>query len=79
MVRHVFADGWLSQQRVLEMALFGLSGAIGAAVTYLSVLAFIVLFGMHLHGAKIAAVAIRFVIVFIFRRLVVFRNTMMYP
>ena len=73
MVRHVFAPGWLSRRRLLEMALFGLSGAIGAAVTYLTVLSFIALAGKHLHAAKITAIGISFLVVFLIRRLLVFR------
>lgn len=69
----VFARRWLSGRRGLEAALFGLSGLIGLVLTYVTATLVHDLAGGSLHAAKLAAVAVSFVTVYLFRKFVVFR------
>ena len=71
--RTIFVDGWLRDKKQYEILLFGLSGLLGIALTYSSVLLFVSIFGEYIHGAKLVAVGISFFGVYLFRRCVVFR------
>lgn len=69
----VFSDGWLRERRTYEVLLFAVSGAIGIALTYISVWLYVLVLGESIHGAKLFAIAISFVSVYLFRKLFVFR------
>ena len=72
--RGVFANGWLREKRRYEVLLFALSGLLGIGLTYLAVFLFVSIFGESIHGAKLVAVGISFVGVYLFRKAIVFRN-----
>ena len=55
-----------------EMLLFGASGLLGVALTYFTVSILSGFAGANLHVAKLAAVAVSFVAVYLFRKYVVF-------
>lgn len=71
----VFSDGWLKERRTHEMLLFALSGVFGITLTYGSVALYVIAVGESIHGAKLFAVAVSFVCVYLFRKLFVFRST----
>jgi len=70
----VFTRRWLSGRRGIEAGLFAVSGLIGLVLTYVTATLFDRLAGGNLHEAKMAAVAVSFVSVYLFRKLVVFRQ-----
>ena len=70
----VFEDGWLKERRISEAILFAVSGALGIALTYGSVVLYISMLGKSIHGAKIFAIVISFVCVYLFRKWIVFRS-----
>lgn len=71
----VFKNGWLEHNANLELALFVLSGGLGIAITYAVVYFYLMLVGQSAHLSKLLAVALSFICVFLFRKLVVFRIT----
>ena len=69
----VFKDGWLKNRKHFEIALFIASGGLGIIVTYASVSLYTETISSNLHSSKLAAVGVSFLIVYLFRRYVVFR------
>lgn len=72
LTRSVFIRGRLSGRKGFEMSLFALSGIIGLILTYATVSLLHSFAGADMHGAKLAAIGISFVAVYLFRKLVVF-------
>lgn len=72
LTRSVFVQRRLSSRRGFEMSLFALSGIIGLILTYSTVSLLHSFAGADMHGAKLAAIGISFVVVYLFRRIVVF-------
>lgn len=70
----VFKDGWLKDRKRIEVALFLLSGLLGIVLTYITVKVTILLFGERINLAKISAVGVSFIGVYITRKYVVFRK-----
>lgn len=68
----VFQDGWLSAHKWWEFFLFGLSGFLGLALTYMTVRTYLLLIGEQLLPAKVAAVTVSFFGVYLFRKYIVF-------
>jgi len=73
LVRRVFPQGWLSDRKHFEMALFALSGVLGLALTYGAVALFVALAGEHVVAAKLTAVVVSFFGIYLFRKKLVFR------
>ena len=71
----VFARRSTSRGRSAEAGLFVLSGLLGLALTYITAALASRVLGGTLHDAKLCAVAVSFVSVYLFRKLVVFRGT----
>lgn len=71
--RGVFARRWLAGRRGLEALLFALSGLLGLALTYVTA-SLVDRWGGSLHAAKLSAVAVSFITVFLVRRFIVFRR-----
>lgn len=69
----VFSNGWLRDRKHFEVALYALSGLLGVALTYGTVNLFIVQFGRYPNLAKLSAIIVSFLGVFIFRRNIVFK------
>lgn len=69
----VFAHRSGARRRSAEAGLFLLSGLLGIALTYVTA-SLVSGLGGSLHEAKLAAVAISFVTVYLFRKFVVFGN-----
>jgi putative flippase GtrA len=76
--KRVFSNGWLSARRTYEVLLFALSGVLGIALTYVSVKFYVLAFGENIHGAKILAVGVSFVVTYLFRKLFVFKPAKKY-
>lgn len=74
MSEHLFRDGWLSGHRTKEAALFALSGLIGVILSYAITEAYITFIRNNVHYAKLLATLICFIVVYAFRKLVVFRR-----
>lgn len=72
LTRRVFTRRRLAGRRAVEVGLFGLSGLVGLVITYVTVSVLHAAAGADLHGAKLAAVGLSFVAVYLFRKLVVF-------
>lgn len=72
LTRSVFARRKLADRRAVEVGLFCLSGLVGLVITYVTVSVLHDAAGADLHGAKLAAVGLSFVVVYLFRKLVVF-------
>jgi putative flippase GtrA len=70
----IFKDGWLKDKRIYEALLFGLSGLLGAITTYLVVLLYGQFFQEKSHIAKIAAIGISFITVYLFRKKIIFKS-----
>ena len=70
----VFKNGWLENQKKIEFLLFVLSGVLGMVLTYGTVRCVIDVTGDCVNLAKFFAVMVSFVGVYLFRKLVVFRN-----
>lgn len=70
----VFSDGWLKERRAKEILLFALSGMLGIVLTYVSVAIYVSTIGESAHGAKLFSVILSFVVVYLFRKLIVFRK-----
>lgn len=70
----VFKNGWLHERRKVEALLFIFSGFIGIATTYITVKTIIFIFGERVIMAKIVAVAISFIVVYIARKIFVFKK-----
>ena len=70
----VFKNGWLKDQRLYEALLFATSGLLGVASTYLTVLLYVMTFGAQVNGSKMVAITISFISVYLFRKLVVFKQ-----
>lgn len=70
----VFPGRWLSGRRGSEAVLFALSGLLGLVLTYFTATLVARLSGGGLHVAKLAAVAVSFLSVFLFRKLVIYRG-----
>jgi len=72
LTRRVFTRRRLADRRAMEIGLFCVSGLVGLVITYVTVSVLHNAAGADLHGAKLAAVGLSFVTVYLFRRLVVF-------
>lgn len=70
----LFKDGWLSGHRAKEAGLFALSGLIGIALSYVVAEAYNTFVQNNIYYAKLSATLICFVIVYAFRKCVVFRR-----
>lgn len=73
--KRVFRGGWLRNKQRLEILLFALSGGLGIFVTYAVVAIYLLLLGEDVHSSKITAVVFSFVIVYFFRKMIVFRKS----
>ena len=71
--RFVFPRGWLHKRQAAEFGLFVLTGLGGAAVTSGVVWAISRLFEAGVHWPKIGAIIVSFLLVYIVRKLIVFR------
>jgi putative flippase GtrA len=69
----IFRNGWLRHRRLFELLLFGTSGMLGVVVTFVVSSVVLGLLGERVHLTKLAAVAVSFLTVYAYRRLVVFR------
>lgn len=72
LTRAVFLQRRHASRPAIEMLLFFVSGILGVTLTYLTVSALSRLAGADLHTAKLAAVGVSFVTVYLFRKTVVF-------
>lgn len=70
----VFKDGWMKDQKRIEAFMFLLSGLLGIALTYLTVKVVTLLLGDRINLAKICAVGVSFIGVYIARKNFVFRK-----
>ena len=70
----IFKDGWLKHQKVYEMLLFLSSGLLGTVITYGTVKLYVLVVGQHVNQAKLAAIAISFFSVYLYRKYLVFRR-----
>lgn len=70
----VFSNGWLKEKKILEGVLFAISGVLGVALTYFTVLTITLLVGNRANLAKFVAVVISFIGVYLFRKLYVFKK-----
>lgn len=70
----VFKDGWLNKSKKLEFLLFVVSGLWGILLTYATVWTVILMVGERINMAKLSAVVVSFVGVYIFRKLIVFKS-----
>ena len=73
MSARLFRGGWLAGRKPAEAALFAVSGLIGVMLSFAITEAYVRLIADNLHAAKIAATLVSFVVVYAFRRYVVFR------
>ena len=73
MSARLFRGGWLAGRRPAEAALFAVSGLIGVMLSYGVTEAYVGLVANNLHAAKIAATLVSFIVVYAFRKYVVFR------
>jgi len=71
---NVFKDGWLKDQKRIEIILFLFSGLLGIILTYITVKVVVLLFGERMNLAKINAVGISFIGVYIARKYFIFRK-----
>lgn len=69
----IFKYGWLRDRKIFEMMLFGLSGLLGLIITYISVKAYVSLFGQNVNQAKLVAIGFSFISVYLFRKFFVFK------
>jgi UDP-glucose-4-epimerase GalE len=74
LVTHVFYDGWLKQKKHYEVFLFVITGAVGVACTYTTVLSYSFFLAEKSHFAKIMAIAVSFIVVYLLRKYLVFRR-----
>lgn len=74
LVRYVFFSRWLSRDRRKEFVLFVASGFIGLATTYYTVNACVEDAGFDPVNSKNIAVIISFLVVYAFRKTIVFRR-----
>lgn len=72
LTRAVFLQRRHARRPGYEMLLFFLSGLLGVTFTYVTVSLLSSLAGADLHTAKLAAVGVSFISVYLFRKLVVF-------
>ena len=70
----IFKDGWLKHQKLYEMMLFLSSGLLGTVITYGTVKLYVLVVGPHVNQAKLAAIAISFFSVYLYRKYLVFRR-----
>ncbi len=70
----VFKDGWMRDQKRIEVFMFLISGLLGIALTYFTVKLVTLLFGERINLAKICAVGVSFIGVYIVRKNFVFRK-----
>ncbi len=74
MTRNVFKDGWLQDKKHIEFLMFLISGGLGMLLTYGVVWLVVENIGDSPLIAKTLAVAVSFAGVYLFRKLVIFRN-----
>ena len=72
MTQRVFKKSWLKKN--VEVLLFALSGFFGVLTTYLTVYSYNLFFGEHVHLAKLSAVIISFISVYLIRRYIIFKE-----
>ena len=72
--KKVFNNGRLKKRRRTEFTLFLVSGLLGVGITYSTSALVVALLGNHLNAAKLTAVAVSFIVVYVFRKCVVFSN-----
>lgn len=70
----VFQNGWLKNKKHIEAFLFLLSGLLGIILTYSAVKVVLLFFGERIILAKLIAVVVSFIGVYIFRKFYVFKN-----
>lgn len=71
--RGVFSTRWLAGRRGIEITLFVISGLLGLALTFITAITFERFVSTNVHAAKIAAIIVSFVSVYLFRKFLVFR------
>ena len=69
----IFTNGWLKTRKVYEALLFLSSGLLGSLTTYATVKLYVLVVGQQMNAAKLAAVAVSFFSVYLYRKYVVFR------
>ena len=69
----VFKKGWLKNRKCIEAFLFFISGLLGIALTYISVNIVTFIFGERINVAKISAVIVSFIGVYLFRKIIIFK------
>jgi putative flippase GtrA len=72
--RKVFKNGWLKERRNTEFALFLVSVALGIGLTYTASAIVVMLLGNMINVAKLTAVVVSFIGVYMFRKHVVFQE-----
>ncbi len=70
----VMNDGWLKERKKVEFILFALSGLLGIGLTYIAIKLAVAIMGERIFFAKLFAVGISFIGVYIFRSAIVFRR-----
>jgi len=70
----IFQNGWLGDKKTLEIFFFSLSGLIGITLTYITVKIVILFFGERPNLAKITAIGVSFLVVYVVRKIFVFRK-----
>jgi len=70
----VFKDGWLRGHRILEAALFVLSGGLGMVLTYVTSALYLMILGSSALLAKLAAILVSFTVVYLCRAAFIFRR-----
>lgn len=74
LIKFVFKDGWLRKKKGVEFSLFILSGILGIITTYTIVLLCSVFLHASMHVSKLNAVFSSFIIVYFFRKIIVFKS-----
>jgi putative flippase GtrA len=73
-IKKVFKKGWLANSRYIESILFFLSGLMGAVISYISAEIYLTRFGQNLKIAKLVAVVISFLIIYLIRKKIIFKE-----
>ena len=74
LIKFVFKDGWLRKKKRAEFSLFVLSGILGIITTYTIVLLCSVFLYASMHVSKLSAVFLSFILVYFFRKIIVFKS-----
>lgn len=72
--KYIFTNGWLNNNKMKEYLLFLFSGFVGVIITFMSVELYVMTFEDNLYTAKLFATGFSFIIVFLFRKFIVFKT-----